>query len=1334
MLPDVVKNALIAIRDFFTKDLINFFTKTLPDFFDTIKKGIDDFLKDPLGWIYKNVIEPLAKALSDIGKWIWEHLPDFVKDALTAIYNFFTKDLVDFFTKTLPNFVDTLIKGFQEFIKDPLGWISRHLVEPFISGLKAIGEWIWNALPDIVKDALTAIKDFFTKDVVDFFTKTLPDFFKTIIDKLKEFFADPIKWLQENVLPAFSVKISHSPPVILFPATGMETTWSFPVLPILEPFVKPKEWFEKTLIPALEGLKDAIWGGIETIAKWIGDAFKTLWDGVKDGLKKLGEYLRDSISGIVIDIWSLGKGLFEEFKKFIKGIYDEANKELGDLIKMTVSSTLGDIFKELKIGTPQEIALTEVQEQLGKMFSYSLALLTSPLWGQFIARVVSWHIKGLAMAIGNAVKEIELSIEPVGLGGKVTIALGKALGSALYTFGKEIVKYMIEMGRGIVYGLAIWTTRPLASTINYYTRNFLVIRMPRDDIIIEYCRRNMSYEITRTATGEIASVKAVGRYKELLDLSKLYLSFYGYSDEVLRWFFNFDVNSWVNVKDRFGYVRNFPLSLVHSLPSASEIARMMVRDMFYSFEDFKKAIGLRGMPEDVAYMYYLQHFRYPTPERLWQFTTRGISGLLWATITADEAKLIESEVSTVKAFSPVPPAELNFDAPRLFNAFKTYMKWHDYGRFSWIQGFTSDNLIYTDTLADIPTKIDQRWMVRFGLYELLTAKGVGATSPVSEFRTKIMEDSAKSPVQMDLVNFCRTLQATGLHPDWVPITAVAETINAITDERTMLRSGVLGAFKEGFIDLETIDKVLAGAIITSFHVYAFDSKTMSWKDGWVNIPLMFLPPERKLTELRALFDRSMDILKEIQRDISVAYQENIIADYNEYKETLTKVIDSVNKFFTKEFKNISGTELALKFVEDYYAPYVDALKIYRDVHVVRRIRAWTMRWLGWLMYRIATGVTSKKEYSDLVDIVKKYSKLTDTEVKFLKEVMEAMYGIAVREYAPTPSQLATLSEYIVISQEIINKAFEVRMIPEEWRGIWKQYIDVRPIADDVKGLITTYRRALVYTTIPEPIANKVKEYAKLINFTDREFDILGLRVTLEELILQSREYIPTLSQLATICEYVPEARQYFDEVVKARRVPQEWIPIWTKYIDYRPLIDEVKKMISRAESLYVYFTTTEEDYKKVLESVKYLGWTDKEIEFMLYTSRLERFLRAWRELVGDVDRMTMLAEYSPRARDFALGQLYKMIDAMPIDDATKKALKEMWEQFIRLKPVKDEVSKYITDLINLYVDGLISDADFDKELNSLRQWGLDDYEIMFYKAIAGARRARKLRIPVVYPS
>jgi len=1046
--------------------------------------------------------------------------------------------------------------------------------------------------------------------------------------------------------------------------------------------------------------------------------------------------------------------------------------------------------------------------------------------------------------------------------------------------------------------------------MNSWARNAIPIELPGTGVLQEALRRSLPSD----------------RVGDMYVLTKYYLQLYGYSDLIINMLIESPETYNIIVKDRFGQDRVVPLSLVYELPSASDVARMMVRDIFATPEDFFKLYKARGMVEDIGALYYFLRFRYPPPERLWQFTMRGVSGLLWATLPDEEKREIEEELQAFKAPMPKAPVDLNFDPEKLLSAFKTYMKWHDYFRGAWIENFTSDNLLYIDTLADIPTKIDQRWMTRYGIYELLSIKGVTHESPIQDFVDKVIENSAQSVVQLDVRNFCRTLQATGLHPYWVPVTAVAETITAITDERTLLRTGAVSLFKEGFWNADAVEAMLAGAIVTSFHVAYFDIRTMMWQEGWINIPLMYLPPERKLIELRALMDRALDVLREIQRDVSRAYQEYIIWDYNEYKSKLSAVIQSIDQVFASDYEKLTGVklpdELHLKFVENYYKPYVEALRIWRDVYTIRRMRSWSARWLGWIMYRLAYGAVTPEDVDKLIRIVEKKTKLTSAETDLIREVMAVLYGMAQREYSPTPSQLATIAEYVVVPEDVINSVFEARKIPEEWAKIWKDYINVRPIADDVKSMLTSYRRALIYTTVPDDIKKKVEEYASLINFTDREWDVLALRVRLEELILQSREYIPTPaqlatfseymvlpdeliakvfnarnvpeewrdvwlkyisvrplkpdaktllsayvrayryavvteeefkkfleelpqygftdkeislirrraelealiettreqrreyiptpsmlvsfaeyvvltedlinsvfearhvpeewqtvwktlvdvrpiaddvrglitsyrrallytevpeeiekkvkdyaklinftdrewdilalrvqleelilqarenravyiptpSQLATIVEYVPGARQFFDEVMQARHVPKEWIPIWSDYVDIRPIASEVRKMYSRIEDLYVYFMIDDKTYMKALEELKVFGYTDREIQLMFQSSDYERQRRAYSEICGSISRMMTLAEYSPKARDYALGLVYKMIDALNLPEEEKQELRQMWEQYIRIRPVYEEVQRYVTELINDFVEGIITQDQFVSEL------------------------------------
>jgi 5'-deoxynucleotidase YfbR-like HD superfamily hydrolase len=324
---------------------------------------------------------------------------------------------------------------------------------------------------------------------------------------------------------------------------------------------------------------------------------------------------------------------------------------------------------------------------------------------------------------------------------------------------------------------------------------------------------------------------------------------------------------------------------------------------------------------------------------------------------------------------------------------------------------------------------------------------------------------------------------------------------------------------------------------------------------------------------------------------------------------------------------------------------------------------------------------------------------------------------------------------VVIESTLIDSVFAARKIPAEWQPIWRKVINVKPIVDDVRGLLASYRRALTYVKIPEGLEKRVKEYAALIGFTDREWDVLALRVALDELVADIRaaksEYIPSPLTLASMAEYIPEVREFFDEVVRAKRIPPEWQPLWAKYVDIRPLVDDVKRYVRSAEELYVRFMTKLDDFDKILEEAsKYLGYTPKEIEFLKRVADFERYRNAWTELIGSVERLVSLSEYSPKASKYALGKLYAMIDALPLSDTEKKELKEMWEEYIRCRPVKAEAKTYVTQLINLYVEGLITKDAFNKELDKMKEWGFSDDELTFYKAQADLRRARKLKIPV----
>jgi len=1208
--------------------------------------------------------------------------------------------------------------------------------------------------------------------------------------------------------------------------------------------------FTSVVVPAINTFADAILQGLKSLVAAGQTTLQTIIEGVSAGVRSLFEMISSGLASAVQALFEvlemalsgLATAIEGFFKKDVENIRNTTKTAVSQIFEMSGSFGLPELLKQFGLGTPEFLKMDVVQEKLAIWHLTSIAFITVPLWAQLPVRA----LRKALHALGNALMEhglpLSVLLRPFGIGIQTTFDIGKALGAGLSHLSAELKEFLDHILRAYAYGIGIWTMQPVSKLVNFHLRNIAPMEMPTPDRMIEMVRRSMPHMFTENKE----------LFETRLKLVRLYTAIQGFPDEVIDMIFRKEdeAGASIKVKDRFEVERTIPLSLMYALPSHSEVARMVIRDVIIDPDAIRKLFAATGLNRDLAAMFYYLHFRYPPPERLWTFYTRGISGLLWATITDADRSVLDKE----KVAAGLPeghkieePKNLNFQAGTLDEIIKTYMKWHDYARFSWKSGWPSDNLIVIDTLADIPTKIDQRWMVRFGLYELLSEKGVTRASPSEDFIKKVVEGSPASQIQLDLTNFCRTLQATGLHPHYVPITAVAEVINTIADERTLLRTGVINLYKEGFFDTASVHRMLTGVLSTSFKVSYFDMSTGKWYDGWINVPLRYLDMEARLIGLRAIMDRALDILRDIQRDVLTGYQEFIIETYEQFKASFSKVVERVNAVYSADFERLTGRkppeELTLKFIDEYYRPLVESLDIWRDVWTVRRIRMWTQRWLGWLMFRIAQGVSKREEIEKLVEFMAKSARLPERERKYIEEVMKFMFELSLREYIPTPMQLATLAEYIKIDAATIQRALEQRLVPEEWRPIWARFIEVRPIADDVRAIISAYVRLLRAVRreekIPESVRNAVKGAMALIGFTDQEMKLFQLRVEIEELIaglresvptpsqlatlaefvkipdnmvqraleersiapdwrpfwaqyisirplvddvrnlissylralrmtdeakqfegmvkqfaarigfgdeemrildariqleemvFSARQYVPTPQQLATIVEVLPGARALFPEVVKRYRISPTWQAVWAQYIDIRPLVDDMKRFLSRAEQLYIRFMMKREDFEKLIAGVlDRLGFTKDERDFLMRTVELERWRNAWTELIGSVERLVSLSEYSPRASRYALAKVREMIDALPLPDADKNELKAMWEEYIRNRPVKSEAKLYITQLSNLYAEGLISDADFEKELNAMKEWGFSDNEIMFYKARAVLMKARKMKIPV----
>jgi len=1326
-------------------DVVAKISSVVSDIASTIVTSVSGFIETLAEMVSKG-FETLASGLKTVGDLVSKLLtPEFWSEAFKSVVDFIVSNIVTPFIDTASKILDSVVKGMDLITARLTGFIN----------------------------ALTNLPTWFEEHLV----KPLTDFLKPILEPLSE----SIKGITE-------------------PLTTLGETLG-------NVFADPAK-----IIEGLKGVAKTAWNVVYsvgvTVANAVVGAFKTIVEVLKGVVKAVAKIGAE-----------VGKAIFGVLASAVKAITEPIVASASPAVYEDIAKPIIGIYF-ISFGLLDKLYESLVKLDLEKLFESPLAWMYKLFNAMIPALVITHFARRLLKAVAKTVPNPEVSLEPLGVGYKFKIRLRDLINELT----KMIDSAMPHVMRYMLIGHMIWWAEPTRALTRYWLTNALTVELPPIQLTLETVRR-------RLLTGKIEDL-----YKFIenqLRMGGIYKGFieriYGVDSKIIKLFKEKLTESakifapippakylpkgvvekgMIVFKDRFMTDRYVPTSLMFTIPSGETLARWLVRDIFITPSHYEAVVTALGVFPDIARLQYMYSFVYPSPEKIWEFTMRGISGLLWFTPPEKIRKVFEQEAKWLNAGKPLAPVELNFKYKELFTALNWFMKWRQYANFSWFKkeierygiDFTADSWLVLDATADIPTKIDVRWMTKWAIFESMSEKKIGIKTHVKEF-TKFLEDRAESKeVTMDLTLMCRLLQATGLHPYYVPIVAVAESMNALADERTLLRTGFINLFKEGFFTYKILDELLTEFVTASFKVAYFDMDKYDWVVKWINIPVRFLPAERKLLELRAVFDRALDVLRDYMRMLGrgVSY---LIFKPDEAVDKLKNYINNVmNKWFAKEVKAITGRELKLTLDETWIKAYTEYFAQLRDMETYVRARYYSRYLIYHVVRRFERGFYTKEEatklISTIVDKLKESSlfkelmlmvseftasayirelladaiiaqvkrrKISKAEaVKKLaklglsKELAEAMVEAKATPYSISLTSLGTLLEAVPEALSYSVKSLALFGFNEEEHKYWLLYILRKPFKDELTLIRTRIYRAISEGLSIEELVETLKQYAvyfkiergevkveygevakKLVEFykdnkkvfeayaiSPEEWVMYNLIAELEAKEEGAREYIPTPSQLATISEHVPEARKFTSEVLAKRRVPKRYWSMWMKYIDIKPLTDEIDKLFSRVERLYANFYVKLEDFEKVLESIKIFGFESREIEIMKWSADFERIYKAFDNIIGTPRELVTMAEYSPTARRFALGQVYKMIDALPVDQDTKAVLKAMWEEYIRIKPVSGEVSRYITELISDYANGVIDKATLETELNELKAWGLDDMEIEFLLKLAERRKAR----------
>jgi len=1102
-IPSTLQSALASIQ------------KGLGDLVANVQKvfqGVLDALKDVPSFIMKTV--------KDIQNFIWEHLPDWVKNFLSEAPKALGQVGV-----TIQGFVNSILRFPEWFPR----WFYDHIARPISEALQSLAKWIWEHLPDWLRNALTTLGDILTKvwDIIskipgafwDFVTKTVPDFFTKTLPEWGKRIYDFFKGIYDKIKPVF------------------ERIWQWISVP--ETF-----WRDLTQL-------------FTALAKWLWDAARGIWDAVQGALRWLTEsfkagllWLKDVMVGEVEAIVELVTAIFREAKSLVVkyvGILSSLATELLSPLKDLILSWRETFAKMMRgeMGELETLVAMVLSIIPVSVLVYSSSSIYGALshWGAVVREALEKGAEKIPYIGGAIAGIIHRIMAPIN--------------QAMYLMSRDISKLgeRIPDWFGFAFAFAWSDAIKLISTWlwkRFFRQSVgwdLVFRLPSqqdvNELVVRFLPQMYGFNVTtpkyeKWVAAPVPRKEAVSMTAEdMFDVLQNYYDFYGYPDTFIKLFTAKPEEFYLVIRDRFGAERKVPLGALYQLPSFSDLAEMMVRDLFQSLDDFQAISLARGYYKDIAALYYVFHYKYPPLEKIWEFYSRAQAGLLWYRPTSAEMRDVQQAVSQVlppdkaRDYTPVPPVQLNAlgnpdVAKGVLYALATYVKWYDYAPWSWIKGFTSDKWLMIDMLADIPMRIDARWM-----YKWMVPDYVGEIAGIRKM--------AAGPSLSEQV-MGQVVIARGMNPVFVPMVTVAEMMNALTEERTVFRTGIINAFRRGFTTLDNMMKSLSGLFTLDFWtpVWNADKYTYEWKK--VTVPVRFLEGEAKLLAMRALYDRADIYFREFRRQLIAMITDNYDSP-ERLPEFLKKVVDDLNKQLVQFAKAIGAEKAFLLHYDETMASFDKAYAELRNAHrTLTRGRSFLRSILYRLWQRFAAGYVSEEEMRDYIDDLVKEFKLTDAERDFFLETAQLFRELHRRQ---------------TLAKNILRKVRQ--------------------------GLITEQ----------EAVEQLVK-----LGF-DRE-------TAQAEVEAEVKSYVPTISQLATLVELVPEAITLFDKVARKYGMTEEERKYWLTYIERKVVKDEVSRLVSELIMDYAKGVISDDEWKKLMGELRGFGYNDAEIQLLTMIAKLRR--------------------------------------------------------------------------------------------------------------------------------
>jgi len=160
-----------------------------------------------------------------------------------------------------------------------------------------------------------------------------------------------------------------------------------------------------TVVPALQGLGEMIWGSLKWIWETVPEWFKTAVETLVGGVKVFAVTLSEIIFGLFKTLHEILEEPAKKIAEFFKELYGKVIEESGKAFTNYLAPLHMQHVKELGLSSPQFLTLEKTQE----MYLTACTVLATgfflPLWGQLPIRLLanlhagSWSMSTRMMAL-----------------------------------------------------------------------------------------------------------------------------------------------------------------------------------------------------------------------------------------------------------------------------------------------------------------------------------------------------------------------------------------------------------------------------------------------------------------------------------------------------------------------------------------------------------------------------------------------------------------------------------------------------------------------------------------------------------------------------------------------------------------------------------------------------------------------------------------------------------------------------------------------------------------------------------------------------------------------